>query len=322
MNAVKNIDGLDPNQLLGYLMFYHVPEIKISHTDLEVIFQKNGMDMSHLPKQILEHDAYRRATGEVKGTISINLPNGDCADAKLNVDEVRNDGNEIIRIVGRKIIDSSKAEVEYAPAGKFIFDKTTKQVSSFVNAGYDVEYGYEALLKDTINTYTEWTKFHTKTTVRTIINRIVKSTQPVSIIKGAYFIPKSEYDTLKGLQGVIGDLAQYTTNETPAIELIPLLDTVEQRSMIEQRANKEIINDVNTLMVELAEMLKEDKEIHSRTIKRITTEFQTLQDKTKTYKKLLEISMSTVQQQLLTAINKFTKVQADKELNKELEEDV
>lgn len=321
MNAVKNIDGLDPEQLLGYLMFYNVPDIKISHTDLELIFQKNSMDMSHLPKKILEHDAYRRATGQVKGTISITLPSGESSNAKLNIDEVRNDGNEIIRIIGRKLIDSNNKEVSYAPTGSLIFNKNTKQVTSAINSGYDSEYDYVTLLDDIIATYTEWTTFHTKDTVKTIINKIVKSTQPVSIIKGAYFIPKNEYDTLKGLQGIIADLTNFTIgNEVPAIEIIPLLDTVEQRNMVEQRVNKEIINDVNALVVELSELLSEDKEIHSRTIKRMTNDFQTLQDKTKTYTDLLRTSMTTVQQQLLTAIDKFTKAQVDKSLNEEDEE--
>jgi len=314
MNAVRNIDGLDPNQLIGYLMFYCIPEIKISHSELEDIFIKNSMDKSHLPKKIFEHDAFRRATGQINGKISISLTNGDNVDAKLNVDEVRNDAYEIVRVVGRKVIDSTKAEVEYTPVGRFVFHKKTKVVDTALNDGAFLEYDYDRLLNDTVGVYKEWTNFHTKDTVRNIINKIVKSTQPVSILKGAYFIPKDEYDTLKSLQGVIHDLAQYAPNETPGIELIPLLDTVEQRTMLEERVNKEIIGDVENLMVELADMLKSDKEIHTRTIKRITTDFQTLQDKTKTYTNLLQTSMKVVQDQLLSAIDRFAKVQAEKEL--------
>jgi hypothetical protein len=148
--------------------------------------------------------------------------------------------------------------------------------------------------------------------VRNIVNKIVKSMQPVTIIKGAYFIPKGEYDIIKGLQGIVKDLAPYTQGETPAIEVIPLLDTVEQRVMVEERVNKEVMGEVDDLTIELSKMLTEGKEIHSRTIKRITSQFQELKAKTQTYETLLESKMNTVQQQLLTAIDKFAKLQAEK----------
>ena len=310
MQAVKDINSINKEDLLGYMMFYHVPDIKISHDELRNVFKNNSIDEASLPPKIYEHDAFRRATGRVKGTINVTLPSGTNCNAKLNIDEVRNDSDLIVRILGRKVIDEVKEDVDYAPVCKFVFDKNTKSATSSVNFSFADEYDYKQLLQETVDLFNEWTVYHSKDTVRTIINKIVKGTQPVSIIKGAYFIPKSEYDIIKGLQGVIKDLAQFTPNEVPEIEVIPLLDTVEQRVMVEKKVNSELMSEVDTVMNELADMLLEGKEIHTRTIKRITNQFQDLQTKTGTYAKLLDIKMSAVSQQLLSAIDKFAKMKA------------
>lgn len=310
MQAVKNNDNLDQSTLLGYMIFYYIPDIKISHADFEQIFDNNSMDKKCLPPKIYEHDAFRRATGKVKGTISVDL-GGNYSDAKLNIDEVVNDQNQVVRILGRKVIDSANAEVSYEPAGKFYFDKGNKSASFSVNQTFASEYDYNKLMEGTIDLFKEWTNYHSKDTVRNIVNKIVKSTQPVTIIKGAYFIPKNEYDIIKGLQGVIKDLAQFTSNETPGIEVIPLIDTVEQRNMISTKANTELMGDIDTLVTELSEMLIDtNKEIHKRTINRIACQFQELRSKKETYSTLLETKMGVVEQQLLSAIDKFSHIQA------------
>ena len=321
MQAVKNIDNLDQNSLLGYMVFYYIPDIKISHTDFEQIFDNNKMDKSCLPAKIYEHDAFRRATGKVKGTIAVALNNGNYADAKLNIDEVVNDQNQVVRILGRKVIDVTNEEVNYEPAGKFYFDKGNKSASFSVNPTFASEYDYQRFMEDTIDLFKEWTTYHSKDTVRTIVNKIVKSTQPVTIIKGAYFIPKGEYDIIKGLQGVIKDLAQFTSNETPGIEVIPLIDTVEQRNMISNKANTELMGEIDTLVGELSNMLTDStKDIHKRTINRIACQFQELRSKKETYSILLENKMSVVEMQLMTAIDKFSKIQAKHLENEELDD--
>lgn len=320
MQAVKNIDNLDPNTLLGYMIFYYIPDIKISHSEFEQIFDNNKMDKKCLPPKIYEHDAFRRATGKVKGTIAVDV-GGAYSDAKLNIDEVVNDQNKVVRILGRKVIDSANAEVNYEPAGKFYFDKGNKSASFSVNPTFAAEYDYNTLMEGTIDLFKEWTAYHSKDTVRNIVNKIVKSTQPVTIIKGAYFIPKGEYDIIKGLQGVIKDLAQFTTGDVPGIEVIPLIDTVEQRKMISTKANTELMGEIDDLVTELSDMLTDStKDIHKRTINRIACQFQDLRSKKETYSTLLETKMSVVEQQLVSAIDKFSHIQAKQSEAEDFEE--
>lgn len=314
MQAVKDINSIDKNSLLGYMVFYHVPEIKISHKDLEQIFDNNKMEKASLPPKIYEHDAFRRATGKIRGTVSVNL-SGENKDAKLNVDEVRNDKNFIVRALGRKVADSEHDSIDYETVGHMFFNKDTKQMTYNSTVGMDSEYNYQEILEETLNLFTDWINYHTKDTVRNIVNKIVKSMQPVNIIKGAYFIPKKEFDTVKGLKGIIDDLGDYASEEVPAMEIIPLLDTIEQRTMVEDRVNKEVMNDVDNLVFELSEMLTEGKDIHKRTINRVTCQFQELRDKTNTYATLLQTKMGAIEQQLSTAIDKFAKLQAKKDKN-------
>jgi len=135
-------NNIDRNLLLGYMAFYYMPGIKLKQSDLEDIFNKNLMPVSYLPSQIFGHDAFRRVTGKIRGSIEVSV-NGAPYAAKLNIDEVRNDNDEIVRAIGRKVIDQSNDSVTYETIGSLVYNKNNESVTYYMNPGFESEFDYE-----------------------------------------------------------------------------------------------------------------------------------------------------------------------------------
>jgi hypothetical protein len=318
MTAVMNNAAIDRDQLLGYMAFYYMPGVKLKQVELEAIFAGNQMDDKYLPKKIYGNDAFRRVTGKIRGSVNVtqydpNTSSNNLVEARLNIDEVRNDNDEIVRTLGRKIINSANDTVEYETVGKFVYDKHSESASYDVDTQYANEYDWEGqYFIPTCHEYTDAMIYHSRDTLRTIVNRIFQAQNPVTIIKGAYFIPLKYEDELMALNGVINDLAKYATDtgELPEMRIIPLLDTVEQRELIEKKASGELSKQLDDIMVELATTLTDQKELKNVTLLRLNTTFQSLRDKTNEYSALLNLKLANTEALFTRALELFTEVKA------------
>ena len=249
MTAVLSNSDINRDTLLGYMAFYYLPGIRLKQTELEDIFSRHMMPLDYLPEKIYGHDAFRRVTSKIRGSIDINFGGG-TRQAKLTIDEVRNDDSAIVRVLGRKIADASNDTVDYVTVGAFKYDKATENVTCEPDYGYGYEADYEGLVMiPATHSYTDAMVYHNRDTVRTIVSRIFKAQNPVSIIKGAYFIPKSHEDELMALRDIVTDLSAFAENtaDLPDMRVIPLLDTAEQRELVEKRASFEFARELDAL---------------------------------------------------------------------------
>ena len=308
MTAVMSNQNIDRNALLGYMVFYYMSDIRLKQVELEGIFNKNMMPAGYLPQKIFGHDAFRRVTGKIRGSVGINV-NGAQQTAKLNIDEVRNDNDEIVRAVGRKIIDTQTESVAYETVGMLIYDKASEDVTYSMISGFESEFDYETnYMIPTLTAYTDAMVYHNSDTVRTIVNRVLQAQNPVTIIKGAYFIPKTHEGEMMALKGVITDLANYANQakDLPDMRIIPLLDTVEQRDLITRKASNEFARELDDITVELTEVLVSNKELKDITLLRLNNTFQALRDRTNEYSALLNIKLSNTEALFTRALELFT----------------
>jgi len=313
MTGILNNKDIYRDTLLGHMAFYYMPGVKLEQTALEDLFAQNNLSANYLPAKIHGHDAFRRVTSSVvtNGHITITDRNNFQYNAKLNIDEVRSDQDYIVRTLGRKIIDPVNDNVEYATVGRIKYDRSIESVTVYPEHEYAREYDYENNILNPISSqFREAVQYHNKDTVRSIINRVFKNLQPVTIIKGAYFIPKTYETEILNLQGAIQGLEMYATDpsEKPDMKLIPLLDTAEQRDMIHSKASEELIKDTDSLVKELTDALLANKETKDMTILRLNAELLALKEKASEYSALLDVKLSNAAQLFQHAIQLFCQV--------------
>lgn len=316
LSKLPRMEDINPNMILGYIEMHSISGIKIYKTDLERLFAKHGMSLKYLPENIRPHDAFRRATHTARQSIKINHASN--SNARLLVREVVCDKERIVRHLVREVVDSNNEVLDYATVGKFIFDRDTETMSHSWDMWCLDEYNYIQIIQDTQNLFYEWTVYHTKDTVRNIINDIVNSLSPVGLIaRGkASFIPKTQEDEIKALKNIIDDLGNYAheTNSKPIMELIPMMDTVEQRDLLTRRIEIEISDGLDNIITEMTQALKTRDKLRGSTVERYMNDARELKRKTEQYQLLLSTRLEILQTQLATAFDRIeTTIEEEKD---------
>lgn len=305
--AVRSNAEIDASELLGFLEFHTISDLRIHKDDLGAIFNKNGLDPKFMPQEIKPHDAYRRATAKATSTVSIDF-NGKPSEARLMVREVKADNNMVIRHLVRELVDKKNEQLGYATVGKFILQKKSGMMDISWDSSFLSEYEYDVLLADIQALYNEWTQFHTKDTVNNIVRRVVNDMNHVSIMPNgrATFIPRNQRATLENLRGVIDDLKDYHTGANPSImELIPMMDTSDQRDMVKRRAEMQLSEEANMLLADFADLLAKDT-ASVKTVQRYAKRVVDLQVRLGEYEDLIQNKMTVLSNQLQDAMKKIT----------------
>ena len=293
--ATTNQD-LDDSMILGHLFFYTIGELHISGQELADIFTKNGLSSSYV-KTINPVDAYRRATSDAKQTLSIQY-RGQTKKAKIEVDEVACNATEVVRAVGRKVVDDSFEELSYETVGKIIFDRKTQDVSFVYDGRFSHEYPYDMILNEAVLRFENWTKYHTKETVRNVINTVLTDLHPVNLMPSGMckFIPNRNKADLYSLQGAVRALTEF--GEVSLFESVPVVDTSEMRRTVKNAASTEIENEAALFIQEMQAVLQQKADLSSRAVASYVQKSQELEKKAQEYESLLGIYMGYVRQQI------------------------
>lgn len=303
LTAVKTNSELDTSELLGFLEFHSIGELRIHKNQLGDLFDKNGLDNKFMPREIKSHDAYRRATSQAQSTISIDY-NGSKSKARLLVREVVSDKNMVIRHLVREIVDSKNAVLDYNTVGKFILQKKSSAMEISWDHSFLDEYAYDVLIKDIQTLFTDWTQYHTRDTISNMVRRVISDLNNVSIMPNgkATFIPRNQRHTLENLRGLIDDLEDFHQNNGVSVmEVIPMIDTVDQREMVQKRVETHMSSEANQLLADFAELLSQDK-TSVKTVQRYAKRVVNLQERLEEYEDLIERKMDVLGNQLSDAL--------------------
>lgn len=306
----KTNKEIPQDMTLGNLLFMNLTDMTIPVSDLENIFKGNNIPESFVRK-ISPADAFRRASSKVKGRTVNMVCNGQQCPVKLEVDEVRCDSDSIKRIIGAKRIDQVNEDIKYDPVAEVIFKRDTNSVGHslyfpLADPNHPI---FQQVADEVENTYQEWSTYHNKDTVRNIVNRIVASTHPVNLMPTGLckFIPQTHTDLIYDLKNALGEMSSYSiVNGQNIAEIIPVLDTEEQRGLIEKNFKAEITDELFGFTQELKEVLQAKQKIGTRMANAYVSKFNTLREKAKEYEDLLGIYVGAIYSQLKDAMDLVT----------------
>lgn len=293
--------------LLGNLLFTNLIDMRIPVADLISIFQSNNIPDSYV-RTISEADAFRRASSSIKNRIL--LLNAATEKVRIEVDEVKSDYEGIKRIIGVKKVDEVAEDISYQPVGEIIFNRTNNLCTATpLFAPGDVDYqAIRDLCDEVENKYQDWSVYHNKDTVRNIINRIISDTHPVNLMPTGLckFIPQTSTDLLYNLKQALTEMQSYASTPTMSrniMEIIPVIDTEEQRNLIEKNFTAEITDELFSFTQELKDVLQKKQVLSTRTANAYIEKFNILKAKAKEYESLLGIYVDSIYTQIKDSLD-------------------
>ena len=293
--------------LLGNLLFTNLIDMRIPVADLISIFQSNNIPDSYV-RTISEADAFRRASSSIKNRIL--LLNAATEKVRIEVDEVKSDYEGIKRIIGVKKVDEVAEDISYQPVGEIIFNRANNLCTATpLFAPGDVDYQTIRDLCDEVeNKYQDWSVYHNKDTVRNIINRIISDTHPVNLMPTGLckFIPQTSTDLLYNLKQALTEMQSYASTPTMSrniMEIIPVIDTEEQRNLIEKNFTAEITDELFSFTQELKDVLQKKQVLSTRTANAYIEKFNILKAKAKEYESLLGIYVDSIYTQIKDSLD-------------------
>lgn len=293
--------------LLGNLLFTNLIDMRIPVADLISIFQSNNIPDSYV-RTISEADAFRRASSSIKNRIL--LLNAATEKVRVEVDEVKSDYEGIKRIIGVKKVDEVAEDISYQPVGEIIFNRTNNLCTATpLFAPGDVDYqAIRDLCDEVENKYQDWSVYHNKDTVRNIINRIISDTHPVNLMPTGLckFIPQTSTDLLYNLKQALIEMQSYASTPTMSrniMEIIPVIDTEEQRNLIEKNFTAEITDELFSFTQELKDVLQKKQVLSTRTANAYIEKFNILKAKAKEYESLLGIYVDSIYTQIKDSLD-------------------
>lgn len=303
----KTNQEIPQDMLLGNLLFTNLIDMRISVADLISIFQSNNIPDSYV-RAISEADAFRRASSSIKNRIL--LLNVATEKVRVEVDEVKSDYEGIKRIIGVKKVDEVAEDISYQPVGEIIFNRTNNLCTATpLFAPGDADYqAIRDLCDEVENKYQDWSVYHNKDTVRNIINRIISDTHPVNLMPTGLckFIPQTSTDLLYNLKQALIEMQSYASTPTMSrniMEIIPVIDTEEQRNLIEKNFTTEITDELFSFTQELKDVLQKKQVLSTRTANAYIEKFNILKAKAKEYESLLGIYVDSIYTQIKDSLD-------------------
>lgn len=313
MNVVAvrpDSNALDSENILGVLEFHAIPEIKISQDELVDMWKRHGLDASFVPR-IRPVDAFRRATSAMERTFNLDI-NGTTYEVRVEVDDVTNDSDRVVRLLNRKLIDKVNQETPLKTVGKFEFDRKTGTMLIYSVPSAQSEYNYQDILYEARDLFNEYKDYHNKQTLRNIVNRLVASTKPVGIVERSQgkFIPKDSVETMRKLQNFLKELQERVPDQDCSVDLIPLVDSEDLRRVISRRLTSEIHEEAQAILTEAQEARKKGK-MKLEKVQTLTERFMELRQKVEEYEKLMATTMPELRKHIAWALNNIQMDDAD-----------
>lgn len=305
----KTNQEIPQDMLLGNLLFTNLIDMQIADSDLSAIFQKNSIP-EHYVKKISPSDAFRRASSSIKNRILYIAGSNGNDKVRVEIDEVKCDTDSIKRIIGIKKVDEINEDITYEAVGEIVFNRTGNTcVATPLMASTDVNYQpFRDLCDEVEDKYSEWSVYHNKDTIRNIINRIITDTHPVNLMPTGLckFVPSSSTDLLYHLKEALTDMSLYRAKTALSgdniMEIIPVIDTEEQRTLIEKNFTAEITEELFEFTQELKEVLSKKQTLSTRTATAYIEKFNILRNKAKEYESLLGIYVDSIYQQITDSL--------------------
>lgn len=264
-NVIAVSEGaLDPDQFLGRLTLFTLPDQEVSGGKLLRSWAKHGLDVDTLPDARQPVHIFQTACASVKRR---RATNGDGDRMQITADEVADNGTCDYQI-GVKVWDVANKVIEYRRDMLVTFDKQTSQITTDSDGTDPRLRAVEQQIRD-----------HFDHNAKTVPGQKVRNAVRTTLLSlgaqnvrrkagGVYFVPatytrthNSQREThptkpiLDGLHNVLADMYA----ETADFHIIPLANAEGEREMVRRHFVLNANEELATINVQIINRLREGK---------------------------------------------------------------
>jgi len=310
--GIDNMLVLDDKQFetsfLGRILWFSISDCKVTYSQLESAFRNAGIDEKHLPKEISPRDAFRRAT-KIAEAKRIKLD----SDRYLNllVREVKMSDDEIVRQLVREVVDSGNVRLEYLPIANLKLENDKDFIAEPIISRYELYNDENMALLKVENEFDRCKDNYNGRHVRELVQNILSRCDPVAVRPsgGVYFVPEQYSQTVQGLSDMVRELSQYSIDsEKSRCYSLPVIDAHEHRVMVTESLEDQVKNESQSLVGEMAKMLKDGKTITQRTAEQYINRVKQLRTTVKKYEDMLNTEILGTQSAMDIAMQQARKL--------------
>lgn len=296
--AVEAQQGVSLN-FIGSLMWYTISDCKVSKDELQGMFLRTGISFQHLPRSINHRDAFRRATRVAEAN---RVPAEKGRHINYLVREVKMDEKELIRTITREVVDANNERLEYTEIVKLRLsgDNLSVEPSAAATPG-EVDNASKV-----VTVYHENMEHYDGSNMRTLVKNLLYRCDPVSVRPsgGVYYTPVKHEQFVQAIKSFINELEQFNVTVAGKSQAwtIPVVDASEQRAMVKQSLEDQMSRESQSLINEMAEIIKGGKPFRQKTaqgyidrvkdLRKMVTEYEeSLEFQAISAKSALEIAM-------------------------------
>lgn len=300
-NYTDAIASLPQEAFLGSLLFFSISQADVNLEQAREDLTAAGLKTDTLRANLRPHHAFQKASRE----FAKKFQPEDGARAELMVRPVGDDADQAyVHLVLERIqaTGGQKRRIFYEKVGELIFTKGKRQKGKKGEKDENVGHGVEVrrvgnLPTPLTETEDAWLTDHLEEfegryrhllhhldthAVRTFVREYIYNLSGTCVKEsgGLYFIKQKHADE-------ISRLAEWVRSVGSEFKTVPLLNLTEQRAMIMEAFEDEIVREVNRLGAEVAKILSSGRQIEERTFDNYAIKVAELREKVGEYNEVL-----------------------------------
>lgn len=278
---------------LGDVVWWMLSGADVPRSVLETKWLAHGLDPAFLPEEQTPEKAMRQAvrealTGEDKKKVGIQPT----VDSK----------SSLIYAVGSWMTDNV-GNAEFRQDALIMLDKSvTPAAASSDNVSND-------LVTKVLREYNRYLGTHTSRDVMTSITKALKAWSAVTLREtgGIYFVPRTQSDNLRKLQGAVEQLGN------SLVFLLPVHSTTDAVRSLGTAASGSIEDELSSLRTEIDGFLADPNGVRPSTLKRRLEAFTDLRSRANLYHTILNVTVGDLGAQLKAMEDQVTTMLAMKD---------
>lgn len=282
--------GDDP--FLGRLCWYSITDVCVPHGDVIQALAKANI-FQNLPREPLDDDVFRRVSSNASllnkkvGTVDPETF------YKYRLTEVGRDKDEIVRRLVRDHVQFKGRKLDTVQIGDVTYKRATGDISgTFLHTADPV---FPELVTELQTEFQKWRGHLNSYAIREWIREYLQDLGATSVRPrgGLYFVKEALADRVVGLEKLVSVMPGSCEFHT-----LPLIDEDKQRDMLRKAFEAETIGAIDDMLVEMAEIMEDDKMITPNRSDQFKRRYLDLMGKTSDYQTLLETAMNETNSRL------------------------
>jgi hypothetical protein len=287
-----NLKKYDSEMFLGRLAWYNVTELSfIDHAEFCKALVSYGLD-TILPPAPRPSDVFKRAcTASQRKKVPTSEPR---VFNNYMIREVGKDVDNIWRHLVREQVDTEGHVLSYEAVYELHFFRPTITVKS-KRMGNGIDHVADDVVDSMKSRFKELDNLLTPMAVRHFLRKTLEALHATTVRPsgGVYFLREDHATIITALEDVIGQLPVGSSFHS-----LPLIDDTKQRSMLKRAFEDESIGEVDSLLGEIAQIIKGKKQITADKYAEYKVEYDRLRSKVADYSDLLDEAMEATASRL------------------------